>query len=77
MLNRPTRETSDAVLKSLSAGKDSEALNSAYDLAKSAKLTPQQVDIAKQTGKVASAYVIRKNFSSLQGSKSDVATNPA
>jgi hypothetical protein len=62
------------VLGSLTGGKDSAALSSAFDLVKSAKLTPQQTDLAKQVGNVASAYVVQKNFASLDGAQGDVAT---
>lgn len=64
----------DSVLKSLTGGKDSAALSSAFDLAKSAKLTPEQLGLAKQVGNLASAYVVQKNFSSLEGAQGDVAT---
>ena len=64
----------DGVLKSLTGGMDSEALTSAFSLVKSAKLTPEQLDLAKQVGNLTSAYVVQKNFSSLDGAKGDVAT---
>jgi len=64
----------DGVLKSLTGGMDSEALTSAFSLAKSAKLTPEQLDLAKQVGNLTSAYVVQKNFSSLAGQQGDVAT---
>ena len=64
----------DSMLASLTGGQDSAALNSAYDLVKGAKPTAQQLNLAKQVGNVASAYVVQKNFSSLEGSESDVAT---
>ena len=64
----------DGVLKSLTGGLDSEALTSAFSLVKSAKLTPEQLDLAKQVGNLTSAYVVQKDFSSLAGQQSDVAT---
>ena len=64
----------DSVLKSITGGKDSDALASAYKLAADAKLTPEQLGIAKEVGNLASAYVVQKDFSSLEGSQSDVAT---
>jgi hypothetical protein len=64
----------DSVLTSLTAGNDSAALTSAFNLAKSAKLTPEQLGLAKQVGNLASAYVVQKNFATLDGSQSDVAT---
>jgi hypothetical protein len=38
-----------------------------------AKLTPDQMKLAKDVGNVGSAYVIQKNFGVLEGSQSDVA----
>ncbi len=64
----------DNTLKSLTGGKDSAALTHAFDLVKAAKLTPDQLGIAKQVGNLASAYVVQKNFATLEGSQSDVAT---
>jgi hypothetical protein len=64
----------DGLLGSFTGGKDSAALTSAFSLAAAAKLTPQQTDLAKQVGNVASAYVVQKNFSSLAGAQGDVAT---
>ncbi|HEU6448831.1 MAG TPA: hypothetical protein VFV23_10390 [Verrucomicrobiae bacterium] len=64
----------DDVLKSLLGDKDSAALNSALQLAGAAKLTPQQTDLAKQVGNVASAYVVQKNFSKLEGAQGDVSS---
>jgi len=64
----------DGTLKSLTGGMDSDALTSAFKLASTAKLTPEQIGLAKQVGNVASAYVVQKNFAKLEGSQSDVAT---
>jgi hypothetical protein len=64
----------DNTLKSLTGGKDSAALTHAFDLVKAAKLTPDQLGIAKQVGNLASAYVVQKNFATLEGSQSDIAT---
>ena len=63
----------DSTLKSLTGGSDSAALTSAFKLASSAKLTPDQLGLAKQVGNLASAYVVQKNFASLDGSQGDVA----
>lgn len=38
-----------------------------------AKLTPDQMKLAKDVGNVGSAYVVQKNFGALEGSQSDVA----
>ena len=64
----------DDTLKALTGGKDSAALTSAFDMVKAAKLTPDQMGLAKQVGNLASAYVVQKNFATLAGSQSDVAT---
>ncbi|HEY5345624.1 MAG TPA: hypothetical protein VIK62_04700 [Verrucomicrobiae bacterium] len=64
----------DSTLKSLTGGEDSAALSSAFKLASSAKLTPEQLGLAKQVGNLASAYVMQKNFATLDGSQGDVAT---
>jgi hypothetical protein len=64
----------NGMLKSLTGGKDMDSLTSAFDLVKGAKFTPQQTDLAKQVGNLASAFVVQKNFASLEGSQTDVAT---
>jgi|SRR5690242_2338185 len=64
----------DSTLKSLTGGQDSAALSSAYKLVSDAKLTPEQLGLAKQVGNLASAYVVQKNFTSLEGAQGDVAT---
>jgi hypothetical protein len=63
----------ESTIKSLTGGMDSGALTSAYNLAKDAKLTPEQLGLAKEVGNLTSAYAVQKNFSSLEGSQSDVA----
>jgi len=72
--NSAITSTVDNMLKSLTAGGDSAGLTSAFKLATAAKLTPEQVGLAKQVGNLASAYVVQKNFATLDGSQSDVAT---
>jgi hypothetical protein len=72
--NAAVKEQLDNTLKALTGGKDSEALTHAFDLAKSAKLTPEQVGVAKQVGNLTSAYAVQKNFATLEGSQGDVAT---
>ena len=64
----------DSTLMSLTGGHDSAALASAYDLVKGAKPTPEQLGLAKQVGNLTSAYVVQKNFTTLEGAQSDVAT---
>ena len=72
--NTAVKTALDGTLKSLTGGMDSEALTSAFDLVKNAKLTPEQAGIAKEVGNLTSAYVVQKNFATLEGSQSDVAT---
>jgi hypothetical protein len=72
--NDAVKQKLDRTLESLTGGQDSDALKHAFDLVKAAKLTPEQVDAAKQVGNLASAYVMQKNFATLEGSQSDVAT---
>jgi hypothetical protein len=62
----------NSLLSSLTGGQDSAALASAFKLASSAKLTPDQLGLAKQVGNLASAYVVQKNFNTLDGSQGDV-----
>ena len=63
----------ESTLKSLTGGADSEGLTSAYNLVKGAKLTPEQLGLAKQVGNLTSAFVVQKNFASLEGAQGDVA----
>ncbi len=72
--NAGLKDKLDSTLKSLTGGQDSAALASAFDLAKGAKLTPEQLGLAKQVGNIASAYVVQKNFAALDGAQGDVAT---
>jgi hypothetical protein len=72
--NSAVKAKLDTMLKSLTGGKDSAALSSAFDLAKKAKLTPEQLGLAKQVGNLASAYVVQKDFSTLAGAQGDVGT---
>ena len=61
-------------LGSLASGNDSGGLTTIYQVAQSASLTPSQMQLAKEVGNLASAYVVQKNFASLDGAQSDVAT---
>lgn len=63
-----------SALQSLSAGKDATGLTKLFEQAKQANLTPQQTELAKNVGNLASAYVVQRNFSSLDGAQGDVAT---
>ena len=72
--NSAVQSQLDAATKSLAAGNDAGALSTLYQSPQSASLTPQQMQLAKDVGNVASAYVVQKNFASLDGAQSDVAT---
>jgi hypothetical protein len=72
--NAAVKSHLDGMLKSLTGGMDSEALTSAFKVASAAKLTPDQIGIAKQVGNLASAYAVQKNFASLPGAQGDVGT---
>jgi hypothetical protein len=61
-------------VQALVAGNDAGALSTLYQTAKGASLTPEQTQLAKDVGNVASAYVVQKNFASLDGAQGDVAT---
>jgi hypothetical protein len=63
-----------SAMQSLSAGKDANALTTLFQQAKQANLTPQQTQLVKDVGHLASAYVVQRNFSSLNGAQGDVAT---
>jgi len=63
-----------SALQSLSAGKDASALTALFQQAKQANLTSQQTQLVKEVGNLASAYVVQRNFSSLDGAQGDVAT---
>jgi hypothetical protein len=63
-----------SALQSLSAGKDGSALGTLFQEAKQANLTPQQTQLVKDVGSMASAYVVQRNFSSVDGAQGDVAT---
>ncbi len=61
-------------MQSLAGGNDAGGLATLYQAAQGAGLTPSQVQLAKEVGNLASAYVVQKNFASLQGAQGDVAT---
>ena len=59
-------------LQSLLGNKGPEALTDFQKLS-AAKLTPDQMKLAKDVGHVGSAYLVQKNLGALDGSQSDVA----
>jgi hypothetical protein len=64
----------DSTLQSLLSGQDADAVNSVFQVAQAANLSPQQMGLAKEVGNLASAYVVQRNFSALDGAQGDVAT---
>ena len=62
-------------MQSLTAGEDSTALGQVFQVAQAAtNLTPQQQQLAKEVGSLTSAFVVQKNFSSLDGAQGEVAS---
>jgi hypothetical protein len=59
-------------LSSLLSGNGASSLGTFAKLS-AAKFTPEQTKLAKEVGNVGSAYVVQKNFSSLEGAQGDVA----
>jgi hypothetical protein len=72
--NSAVKSQVDSSLQSLMSGKESAGLGTLYQAAQTAGLTPQQVGLAKEVGNLASAFVVQKNFASLDGAQGDVAT---
>jgi hypothetical protein len=78
--NETVRTNVESSLTSLAAGKDSEALAPAFQLSAAQSqggglsLTAPQMQLAKEVGNLASAFVVQRNFSSLSGAQGDVAT---
>jgi hypothetical protein len=74
-VNDALKSQLDGAMQSLTEGKDSTALGQVFQVAQAAtNLTPQQQQLAKDVGNLASAYVVQKNFSSLDGAQGDVAS---
>jgi hypothetical protein len=74
-VNDALKSQLDGALQSLTAGKDSTALGQAFQVAQAAtNLTPEQQKLAKEVGNLTSAFVVQKNFSSLDGAQGDVAS---
>ncbi len=72
--NPSVKTNLDSTLTAITAGKDSEALNSAFQTGQGASLTPTQLQLTKEVGNLASAFVVQRNFSSLPNAQGDVAT---
>lgn len=68
-----TQSQLTGALQSLMGNKGPEAVAEFQKLA-AAKLTPDQMSLAKDVGHVGSAYLVQKNLGALDGSQSDVAT---
>jgi hypothetical protein len=72
--NETVKAQLDSTLQSLLGGMDAAALGTAFKVVEAAKLTPEQVGLAKEVGNLASAFVVQRNFASLDGAQGDVAT---
>jgi hypothetical protein len=59
-------------LQSLLGNKGPDAV-AAFQKLSAAKLTPEQMGLAKEVGQVGSAFLVQKNLGALEGSESDVA----
>lgn len=59
-------------VQALTTGNGSGSLGTLTKLTQ-AQLTPDQMKLAKEVGNIGSAYVVQKNFSSLDGAQGDVA----
>lgn len=72
--NPSVKTNLDQSLSAMLNGKDSEALAPAFKTAQTRGLTAGQLQLAKEVGNLASAFVVQRNFSSLQGAQGDVST---
>lgn len=70
--NPATQGQVSSGLQSLLSNKGGESL-AAFQKLSQAKLTPEQMKLAKDFGHVGSAYLVQKNLGNLDGSQSDVA----
>jgi hypothetical protein len=68
-----TQSELTGALQSLLGNKGPEAVADFQKLS-AAKLTPEQMSLAKDIGHTGSAFLVQKNLGSLEGSQSDVAT---
>ena len=70
--NAATQTELTGALQSLLGNKGPEAV-AAFQKLSAAKLTPEQLGLAREVGHVGSAYLVQKNLGALEGSQSDVA----
>ncbi len=73
-VNHAVKSQLDSTLQSLLTGQDAAAVGTVFQVAQAANLTPQQLGLAKEVGNLASAFVVQRNFSALDGAQGDVAT---
>lgn len=64
----------DHAMTAMLQGQDTQALAPAFQVAQGVNLTPTQLQLAKEVGNLASAFVVQRNFASLPGAQGDVAT---
>ncbi len=72
--NETVRTNVESSLTAMTAGNDSQALAPAFQLSQGGSLTSPQLQLAKEVGNLASAFVVQKNFSAVSGAQGDVAT---
>jgi hypothetical protein len=72
--NESVKTNLDSSLTAMLNGKDTEALTPAFQVAQGINLTAPQIQLAKDVGNLASAFVVQRNFSSLSGAQGDVAS---
>lgn len=72
--NETIKTNVESSLTAMLNGNDKSALAPAFQLPQTVGLTPNQLQLAKEVGNLASAFVVQRNFSALSGAQGDVAT---
>lgn len=72
--NATIKTNVESSLTAMLNGNDTSALAPAFQLPQTIGLTPNQMQLAKEVGNLASAFVVQRNFSALSGAQGDVAT---
>ncbi len=72
--NESVKTNLDKTMTAMLQGQDTQALAPAFQVSQGLNLTPPQLQLAKEVGNLASAFVVQRNFASLSGAQGDVAT---
>ncbi len=72
--NESVKTNLDNTMTAMLQDQDTQALAPAFQVAQGVNLTPTQLQLAKEVGNLASAFVVQRNFASLSGAQGDVAT---